>query len=130
MKETINIFLEVYGLCYVFSDGIKIDETVKRRRCNWEILPSGKKPSVHLINLFKEQGSNPDTFDVARLQLLDKYKSEQIVEGLNGFNGYYAYIFKNYCVLESAIYGNATYIIPKENWEMLSQKTNVYFKSK
>lgn len=25
--------------------------------------------------------------------------------------------------IESAIYGNATYIIPKENWEILSQKT-------
>ncbi|WP_368489223.1 hypothetical protein [Clostridium sp. BJN0013] len=25
--------------------------------------------------------------------------------------------------MELAIYGNATYIIPKENWEVLSQKT-------
>lgn len=33
------------------------------------------------------------------------------------------HIFSNHCVLESAIYGNATYIIPKENWEVLSQKT-------
>lgn len=28
----------------------------------------------------------------------------------------------SHCVLESALYGNATYIIPKENWEVLSQK--------
>lgn len=123
LKETINIFLEIYGLCYIFSDDIKIEETMKTRRCNWEILPPGEKPSVHLINLLKKQGRNTDTFDVARLQLLEKYKSEQKVEGLNGFNGYYSYVFKNYCVLESAIYGNATYIIPKENWEILSQKT-------
>lgn len=58
-----------------------------------------------------------------RLQTLERYKTEQIVEGINGFNGYYAYVFVNICVLESAIYGNATYIIPKDNWEFLSQKT-------
>ena len=37
--------------------------------------------------------------------------------------GYYAYFFDKYCVLECAIYGNATYIIPKDNWEVMSQKT-------
>lgn len=37
---------------------------------------------------------------------------------VSGKNGY-----DKCCVLESAIYGNATYIIPKENWEILSQKT-------
>ena len=52
-----------------------------------------------------------------------KYNSEKIVEGINGFKGYYAFVFSGYCVLESAIYGNATYIIPRENWENLSQKT-------
>lgn len=84
---------------------------------------SRKKPSVHLKNLLKNQDRNTDTFNVARLELLDKYKAEEIAEGMNGFNGYYAYVFKNNCVLESAQYGNATYIIPKENWEILSQKT-------
>lgn len=123
LKETVNIFLEIYGLCYIFSDKIEICQTLKRHRCNWEILPPGEKPSLHLTNLLKNQDKNTDTFDVARLEVLDKYKSEQIVEGLNGFNGYYAYVFKKYCVLESAIYGNATYIIPKQNWEILSQKT-------
>ena len=57
------------------------------------------------------------------LQSTEKYNSEKIVEGINGFKGYYAFIFSKCCVLESAIYGNATYIIPKENWEILSQKT-------
>ena len=43
--------------------------------------------------------------------------------GINGFNGYYAYIFDKYCFLECAFYGNATYILPVDNWEILSQKT-------
>lgn len=64
-----------------------------------------------------------DTYDGYRLRYIEKYHFEKVVEGINGFKGYYAYVFKKYCVLESAIYGNATYIIPKENWEILSQKT-------
>jgi len=123
LKETVNIFLEIFGLCYIFSNEIKINENRNRRRCNWEILPPGEKPSVHLTHMLKKQNQSEDTFDVARLEFIDKYKAEQVVEGLNGFSGYYAYVFKNYCVLESAVYGNATYIIPKENWEVLSQKT-------
>ena len=71
----------------------------------------------------KEQGVPHDTFDVNRLYVLDRYDVEFVAEGINGFSGYYAYVFKNHCVLESAAYGNATYIIPKENWESLSQRT-------
>lgn len=123
LKETINIFLEVYGFCYIFSDEIRIGEMTKRQRCNWVILPPGEKPSVHITNQLRMQGENDDTFDVSRLISLERYKSEQIVEGVNGFSGYYAYVFEKHCVLESAIYGNATYIIPKENWEILSQRT-------
>lgn len=122
LKETVNMFLEIFGFCNIYSDDLEIS-TTNRRRCNWEILPPGEKPSIHLQRQLQSQGKNTDTFDVDRLQTLEKYKTEQIVEGINGFNGYYAYVFANICVLESAIYGNATYIIPKDNWELLSQKT-------
>lgn len=54
---------------------------------------------------------------------MEMYNATTMVEGVNGFKGYYAYLYDNYCVLESAFYGNATYIIPKDNWEELSQKT-------
>lgn len=122
LKDAVNLFLEIFGFCYIYSDNLEID-TTNRRRCNWEILPPGEKPSIHLKRQLQSQGKSTDTFDVARLQTLEKYKTEQIVEGINGFNGYYAYVFTNVCVLESAIYGNATYIIPKDNWEQLSQRT-------
>lgn len=123
LKEVVNIFLEIFKECYVFSDEINIDNNAIRRRCNWEILPPGEKPSVHLSRQLSERGENTDTFDINRLKILDRYKVEQIVEGINGFAGYYAYVFTEYCILESAIYGNATYIIPKDNWEKYSQMT-------
>ena len=64
-----------------------------------------------------------DTYDIARLNYIEEYNVATCVEGINGFKGYYAYLFDKYCVLECAIYGNATYIIPKANWEVMSQKT-------
>lgn len=122
IKDAINIFLEIFGECYVFDDDICV-ENANRRKCNWELLPPGIKPSVHLSNMLRHNNQDADTFDVARLRCLDKYNVIEVVEGTNGFRGYYAYIFEKHCVLESAIYGNATYVIPRENWEVLSQKT-------
>ena len=121
--EVVNLFLEIYGHCYVFDEEIDVTPIKKRRRCNWELLPPGEKPSVHLTHQLKDQGVPHDTFDVNRLYVLDRYDVEFVAEGINGFGGYYAYVFKKHCVLESAAYGNATYIIPKENWEVLSQRT-------
>lgn len=123
VKEAINIFLEIFGFCYIYSETPEENNHPKKKYCNWEILPPGKKPSDHLREQSDKFGAKTNTFDIDRLETLDKYQTEKIVGGINGFMGYYAYIFSNCCVLESAIYGNATYIIPKENWEVLSQKT-------
>lgn len=123
LKETVNLFLEIFQSCYIFDGEINIDNTFIRHRCNWEILPPGEKPSAHLKNQLRKTGEPTNTFDVSRLEFVERYPVDYSVEGINGFHGYYAYIFTNCCVLESAFYGNATYIIPKENWETLSQKT-------
>lgn len=122
LKEAINLLLEIYGVCYIFDKDIRIDDSVKRQRCNWEILPAGEKPSKHFVKQMREYGKNVETYDKYRLEYIEKYNFEKVVEGVYGFKGYYAYVFKKYCVLESAIYGKATYIIPKENWEILSKK--------
>lgn len=123
LKEAVNILLEIYGVCYIFDGEIQLDYSSKRQRCNWKMLPPGEMPSRHIKKQLGERGEKIDTYDIFRLEYMEKYNSEKIVEGINGFKGYYAFIFSKCCVLESAIYGNATYIIPKENWEILSQKT-------
>lgn len=123
LKEAINLFLEIYGVCYIFDEDIRIDNSTRRQRCNWEILPAGEMPSKHIKKQLADRGQKTDTYSIYRLEYMETFKSEKVVEGINGFNGYYAFVFKNYCVLESAVYGNATYIIPKEDWEILSQKT-------
>lgn len=123
VKEAINIFLEIFGYCYIYSTNPEEDNHTPKQYCNWEILPPGKKPGSHLREQLDKFGSKANLFDIDRLETLDKYQAEKIACGINGFMGYYAYVFSSCCVLESAIYSNATYIIPKENWEVLSQKT-------
>lgn len=123
LKEAINLLLEIYGVCYIFDKDIQIDDSIKRQRCNWEILPAGEMPSKHIEKQLREHGEKADTYDKHRLEYIEKYHFEKAVEGVKGFKGYYAYVSKKYCVLESAVYGKATYIIPEENWEILSQKT-------
>lgn len=123
LTEAVNLFLEIYGFCYIYSDSFETFDAMPRRRCNWKILPPGEMPSEHLRQFFERQGKSSETFEVDRLEFVEEYTPENAVEGMNGFDGYYAYIFQGHCVLESAIYGNATYIIPKENWEEMSQRT-------
>lgn len=123
LKEAINLLLEIYGICYIFDGVIHIEKSLKTQKCNWEFLPPGELPSKHVEKQLKEHGKKADTYNIFRLKYMEEYNSEKVVEGINGFKGYYAFVFKNYCVLESAVYGNATYIIPKENWEILSQRT-------
>ena len=115
--------LEIYGKCYVYDGVIRIEKTIKRKRCNWEMLPPGETPSKHIEKQVESMNQNIKAYDIARLNFIEKYNATMVVEGINGFNGYYAYLYEKCCVLESAFYGNATYIIPKDNWEKLSQKT-------
>ena len=123
LKEAINLMLEIYGICYIYDDVIQVEKTSKRRRCNWEILPPGEMPSKHVEKQVESINQRTDTYNIARLNYIEMYNFVTSVEGINGFKGYYAYLFENYCVFESAFYGNATYIIQKNNWEEMSQKT-------
>lgn len=123
LKDAVNLMLEIYGECYIFDGEIKIKRNIKKRKIGWEILPQGEMPSRHCERQFTKYRKKPNGFLFYRLEYIEKYDVIDAAEGLNGFKGYFAYVFNNCCVLESAVYGNATYIIPRENWEELSQKT-------
>jgi len=123
LKEAINLMLEIYGECYIFDRNINIETQPEKQKCNWEILPQGEEPSKHFKKQMRRQEKRENSYDVFRLEYIEKYPYNKAVEGTNGFKGYYAYLFIKYCVFESAVYGNATYIVPEENWEVLSKKT-------
>lgn len=123
IKFTINLFLEIFGFCEIFNDDLELlTSKTKYTRCNWTILPPGVKAKIE-EKRNKEKLKNKQkakSFNQYRLDILDSYKPEIVSTGNGGFYGYYAFLFKNTCFLESGMYGNATYIIPKENWESLS----------
>ncbi len=123
IKEALNLMLEIFGFCYIYDKEIQNTNKMSIRRCNWEILPPGEMPSRIIERQFRERGLDEDRFDVARLKKLEMYSAVEIVEGICGFKGYYAFVFRDYCVLESITVGNATYIIPSDNWEARSQMT-------
>ena len=43
--------------------------------------------------------------------------------GINGFQDYLVFVFDKICILETNKYGNATYIVKKENWKTASMFT-------
>ena len=121
LKQTINMFLEIFGFCEIFNEDLSlVTSRDYLKRCNWEILPPGVKAKA-LEKRKGDKAKNKKSFNQYRLDVLDTYKPEQTVIGLGGFSGYYAYLFSNTCFLESGTYGNATYIIPKKDWESLSK---------
>ncbi len=123
IKQTINMFLEIFGFCQIFDKNLCITKRVKIKRCNWELLPPGTKADISRIigNNQQTVQKNKHDFNQYRLDILNSYNLPVVYEGTNGFLGYYAYVFAKICVLENAYYGNATYIVPKEKWQKLSK---------
>lgn len=118
----LHMFVEIYDQCCIYNNGLKTMES-KRTRCNWVMLPPGELPSKHLTKEHNSDQKSIKGFDIHRLEVVECENFELCVEGANGFFGYYAYIMDKCCVLENPQYGNATYIIPKDNWEELSKLT-------
>lgn len=124
IKQTINMFLEIFGFCEIFDEDLELlDINNKIKRCNWELLPPGVKAvafSKKEENKEKKKHVRPD-FNQFRLDALYLFNPKEVYQGTKGFAGYYAFIYKNTCFLENGFYGNATYIVPKSKWKELSQ---------
>lgn len=122
IKQTINMFLEIFGFCEIFTKDLElVDMKNKIKRCNWELLPAGIKAAIINKKNEEHKKTRKNDYYQYRLEMLESFDPEETYEGTNGFDGYYAYIFNNTCYLENAFYGNATYVIPKSNWKELSK---------
>lgn len=123
--HTINLFLELFGECEIFTEDL--DEIFKApiRRLNWQILPPGKYPweqmREHLQPVIRQarEGNRPVVEN--RLETVNGYNPEFVAIGQGGFRGYVIFAFpaKNTFVLENPFTNNATYIFA-ERWEELS----------
>jgi hypothetical protein len=133
--HTINLFLELFGECTLFTENL--GEIIKPplRRLNWHILPEGEWPWSKLERELKpiiknaEKGNQYLIRD--RFRTVNGYGPEFVAVGRAGFEGYVVFAFpaKDIFVLESAYTANATYVFDKR-WKILSQMTKAQILSK
>jgi hypothetical protein len=128
LKHTINLFLEIFGECQIFSQDLQDIIKMPIRRLNWRILPEGQMPwerlrqEIEPIVQQASKGTRP--FIWHRLEKISQFKPDVGAIGEGGFDGYIIMGFtkKNIFVCESCLYGNATYVFA-ENWEELAKMT-------
>lgn len=126
LTHAINLFLEIFGECELRDASLAPPLNVSIKRLNWRVLPPGQYPwqiikeTVKPIIEAAKDGQRPVIFH--RLETIASYKPAFIAMGIGGFNGYLVFGFPNkkIFVLDSAYYGNATYVFDRD-WEELSQ---------
>jgi hypothetical protein len=128
LLHAINLMLELFGECQ-FYDGQReqvIDAPM--HRLNWKLLPKGEMPYPELREQLKPAldrvKKSDKSFVEHRLERINSYKPEFAAVGLGGFTGYIVFAFpdKQIFLLESMIYGNATYVLGTD-WEHVSKMT-------
>lgn len=129
VKNTVNMFLEIFWEPNIVNENFTIFGSWKIRRFNFEFIKKWKYP----WDKIKESIYNPvsKTYKpMAKKVILDrwdnihKYVPDFIWTWKAGFRGYVCFWFewKNMFFLESSLLGNATYVFD-ENWEDISQLT-------
>jgi len=128
ITHIVNLFLEMFGEALFFTSDMDAILKIPVKRVNWEILPQGEMPwdklKIHIEPIINQAPKGNRPIIEYRLETINKMSPDFIVLGHGGFHGYLIHAFskKNLFVLESMLYGNATYVF-EESWEELSKKT-------
>ncbi len=126
LRHAINLCLELFGECRILTDALLPAISAPVQRLNWRLLPPGRYPWERLretINPIVERSKKGKRGVISsRLQVMNDLGPEFHAIGQGGFLGYVVFGFpsKNLFVLESTLYGNATYVF-EEDWEQLSR---------
>lgn len=129
VRHAINLLLEEFGECELLTEDLVPHlGPEKLIRLNWDILPPGEMPweqlKSHLDPIIKKAPEAKQPLIYHRIETVNALKPDFRATGRGGFHGYIVHGFtsKNVYVLESAYYGNATYVLD-ERWEALSKMT-------
>lgn len=128
LVHAINLFLELFGECTLLDELRTVVLPAAIHRVNWKFLPKGEYPFSRVREELKpvlnrvKRGNR--AFVDKRLERLNSFDPAFTVVGLSGFSGYIlvAYPDRDLYVLESLLYGNATYVLDKD-WESVSKLT-------
>lgn len=124
--HAINLFLELFGECAVLDESKETVLPKELHRVNWRILPEGDYPfsrvREELKPIINRNKPGKRSFINKRLERLNGFGPEYTVIGQNGFAGYVIMAFpeRNVYILESILYGNATYVLEK-GWREVSR---------
>ncbi len=115
IKNTINIFLELFWECYITTDQYDLSHVVQ---LNWEIIPIGKYPWEKIKGdlIFPNKRVLKSKLFQSRLDYLSTFKPDFLAKWVYWFNWYVIFWYKdkNYFVAENIKYGNATYIFNQD----------------
>lgn len=126
--HAVNLVLEIFGECEIFTSDLQALIKSDIRRLNWRILPPGRQPweqiksAVESVVRKAPKGNWPVI--EYRIAEIHKYGPTFCAIGNGGFHGYVVFGFpeRNLYVLESTQFDNATYVFA-EHWEELSKRT-------
>jgi hypothetical protein len=124
----VNVLLELFGEAELLSDDLASAVPQQLTRVNWEVLPQGKHPWVELKaavqGVLDAQGPRKRPVLRHRWRSIAAYAPDFVAVGRAGFAGYLVFAFedRSLYILESATYGNATYVLNRD-WEALSTLT-------
>ncbi|WP_052190890.1 hypothetical protein [Chitinibacter sp. ZOR0017] len=124
----VNLFLETFGDYIVLDEKLANFNGVKIKKLNWAILPEGEHPFERVESFVDKIASDMSDGDKKvvgyRISTILSHKPDFVAVGRGGFHGYVVMGFakKNLFVLESPIFGNATYVFDGE-WEDVSKLT-------
>jgi hypothetical protein len=128
LLHAINLLLDIFGECTFFDEDLNQVITAPMKHLNWKILPKGEHPfselQTHLKSALNRIKPGNRSFVDHRLERLNGFKPDFTAIGQGGFTGYvvFGYPDKDTYVLESILYGNATYVVGKD-WGKLSKMT-------
>lgn len=127
--NTANMLKETLGGFEVLDMDLAGWVSAPQRQVNWQLLPPGKNPwesaRPALEAIFRRAPAGNQNVLRARLTAVGERNPDFVAIGIGGFEGYTVFGFEDrkLCVLESPKVNNATYVLPLDSWEALSQLT-------
>ncbi|MFM0048356.1 hypothetical protein [Caballeronia grimmiae] len=125
--NTANVFREQFGGFEVLTVNLGQWVATPVRRVNWELLPPGRspwlaaKPALDRVVMGAPAGNRGVI--AARFSAIGGHTPEFVAVGTAGFDGYavFGFLRLGFCLLESRLVNNATYVLSDTDWERVSQ---------
>jgi hypothetical protein len=127
--NTANTLREVLGAFEALGKDLSSWVSAPVRRLHWQLLPPGKNPWESAKPLLEKMVERAPVGNQgvlrARLTAVGEKKPDFVAVGIGGFEGYtvFGFVKQRLCVLECPQVNNATYVLPMESWEAVSQMT-------